>query len=158
MLRLPSNQKEYDTYWSGDPAFHQPAADASEEDRAEHAAKVKRAQETGDWSPLLIEGETPTKFVMRPIDGNQWRWLVDESSRDDQFKMGAAIFWSLMFRCAIVRVVNLGMKVSDTPVKHAKLGMIAPQDIPNLLDTIDASIVTELAGAAFERARNLNPL
>ena len=156
MLRLPSNQKEYDEYWSGDPAFIQPAD--SDDARIEHAAKIKRARETGDWSSLLIDGQQPTKFVMQPIDGDQWRWLVDESTRDDEHKMGPAVFWQLMFRCACVSVKNLGVQVNDKPVRHPKLGAIAPIDIPNLLDKIDASIVTELAGAAFERARNLNPL
>ena len=158
MLRLPSNQRQYDTYWSGDPAFVQLAADATDEQRAEHVAKIKRAHETGDWSALLIEGAQPTKFVMQPIKGDQWRWLVDESTRDDQYRMGPAQFWQLMFRCACVRVVNLGVELPDKPVGHKKLGLIAPIEIPNMLDTIDASIVTELAGAAFERARNLNPL
>lgn len=156
MLRLPSNQREYDEYWSGDPAFHQPAD--SDEARAEHAAKIKRARETGDWSPLLIDGETPTKFVMRPIKGDQWRWLVDEATREDEHRMGPALFNQLMFRCAVVSVKNLGMKVNEDQVRHKKLGMIAPKDIPDVLDSIDASIVTELAGVAFERARNINPL
>lgn len=157
MIRPPSNQKPYDEYWSGDPAFVQPDANdpASVE---EHACRVKRARETGDWTPLLIEGQEPTKFVMQPIKGDQWRWLVDESTREDEHRMGPAKFWSLMFRCACVSVKNLGIQLPDKPVRHPDLGMIAPVDIPNTLDSIDASIVTELAGAAFERARALNPL
>ena len=156
MLRLPSNNKAYDTYWSGDPAFIQP--DDTDESRADHAAKVKRADETGDWSPLLIDGQEPTKFVMQPIKGDQWRWLVDESTREDEHKLGPAKFWSLMFRCACVSVKNLGITVPDKPVRHPDLGMIAPVDIPNTLDTIDSSIVVELASRAFARAQNLNPL
>lgn len=168
MLRLPSNQRDYDDYWSGDPAFIQPSPlpdNPTDEQTAEwkkafeeHAAKIKRARETGDWSPLLIEGQQPTKFVMQQIRGDQWRYLVDESTREDEHRMGPATFWQLMFRCACVSVKNLGIDVNDKPVKHRDLGLIAPADIPNLLDKIDASIVTELAGAAFERARNLNPL
>lgn len=168
MIRPPSNQKPYDEYWSGDPAFVQPPqkpTDESDEarrkyvaDLAEHAAKLKRARQTGDWSPLLIEGQQPTKFVMQPIRGAQWRWLVDESTREDEHRMGPAQFWSLMFRCACVSVKNLGVDLPDKPVRHKDLGLIAPADIPNALDTIDAAIVTELADAAFARAQNLDPL
>jgi hypothetical protein len=157
MLRLPSNQREYDDYWSGDPAFHQP--DKNDEAAVkEHAEKVRRARQTGDWSSLLIEGETPTKFIMRPIKGHQWRWLIDESQRQDEHKMGGGLFMQLMFRCACVSVKNLGIPVNEKQVKHPDLGMIAPVDIPDTLDAIDSAIVTELADAAFARAQNLDPL
>ncbi len=158
MIRPPSVQKPYDEFYSGDPAFVQPPKDASEAALKDYAAKVKRARDTGDWSPLLIEGVQPTRFVMQVIKGDQWRWLLDQSSRDDEFKIGPAEFWHLMFRCALVEVANLGAEVNSKPVKHRHLGAIAPVDVPNLLDTFDAAIVTELASAAFERSRTLNPL
>jgi hypothetical protein len=165
MLRLPSNQREYDTYWSGDPAFVQPVKNENGEIdpdvAAEHAAKVKRATQTGDWSELRIDGQEPTKFVMQPISGKQWRYLVDESTRTDEHRMGTAVFWSYIFRCACTSIKNLGMTVNDKPVRdkdHPYLGPIAPQDMPDVLDKIDGAIVTELAAAALERAQNLDPL
>lgn len=169
MLRLPSIQKEYDDYWSGDPAFVQPpkepGKEASDEARAkwkeavaEHLAKIKRARETGDWSSLLIEGEQPTKFIMKPLKGQQLRFLIDEHMRADQFRIGDAQLSSLVFRCAFSAVKNLGVAYNDKPVRHPDLGLIASSDVTDMLDQIDQSIVAELASVAFEKAQNLNPL
>jgi hypothetical protein len=172
MLRLPSVQDQYEDYWSGDPALVQPpqhpGEKASPEDIAkwesairEHADKIRRARQTGDWSDLIRPGETPTKFVMRQVDGEQWRYLLDESAREDEHQMGQAKFWHYMFRCAVVSVKNLGKTVNEKQVKdkrHPALGLIAPADIPNLLDQIDGSIVTELAQVAYVKARGLDPL
>lgn len=133
-------------------------ADADAKAVKEHAAKVKRCRETGDWSGLLIQGATPTKFVMRPIAGSQLRWLTDQLGRTDEFRIGLGVALALLFRCAFVDVHNLGIEVDAKTSQHRDLGSIASVKVTNLLDSIDASIVAEIADAAFERARDLNPL
>lgn len=146
----------------------EPGPDATDAERAEwtaaidiYRATLRRCHQTGDWTTLIIEGQTPTKFVMRPIDGDQWRYLLDEAAREDEHKMGVAMFWHYMFRCSVVAVKNLGTDLPTKPVKdrdHPALGLIAPSDIPNYLDRIDASIVAELGQLAYMKARDLDPL
>lgn len=157
MLQLPSVQGEYADYWSGDPAFHQPDSN-DEESVREHADKVRRARETGDWSPLLIEGQVPTKFVMKPLKGRQLRWLIDQSSRNDEYRIGNAQLGALVFRCAFVSAKDLDLSVADRHIKHPELGKIASADVTDVLDRIDQSIVIEIAAHVYEKALNLNPL
>src|SRR5262249_51474432 len=69
ILRSTSLLREYDDVFSGDPSFVQPGD--TPEAKKEHAAKVKRARETGDWSALQMTGaQQPTKFKLRPLPGD----------------------------------------------------------------------------------------
>lgn len=159
MLRLPSNQNQYDDYWSGDPAFTQPDPD-DPESVADHAAKVKRARETGDWSPLIKPGQQPTKFIMRQLRSTQTNRIGDQYRRADEKKIGDLTLMELIFRCALVKVVDSGIKAIDEfkHVTHPELGQIVPDKVINALGEISDSIVQELAGAAIDRKQNLNPL
>lgn len=169
MLRLPSLQREYDEYYSGDPAFVQPPPmppeGASPADialviqlRVEHAHRITVARDTGDWSPLMIEGETPTRFVMRPLVGELYRNLRD------LFKdrtVGVEISNHVVFRAALRRVHGLGdlkveLELHENP-ELEMLGKIAGPAIPNALDAIDRAIVNELAVAAFEKGGRSSP-
>ena len=155
MLRLPSNQRQYDEYWSGDPAFVQP--DDTDESRAEHTTKVKRARETGDWSPLVIEGQRPTLFVMRQVRSTQKNWIGDQYRRE---KIGDLVLLELFFRCALVKIVDSGIKTLDEfkHANHPELGPICPDKVIDTLGEINPSLVSELASASIEKVRNLNPL
>lgn len=156
--RPASNQREYDEFWSGDPAIVQLPADATDEQRKEHAEKLKRARETSDWTGVVVPGSTPTKFVLRQIKGSQFRWIVDQCQRTDMYRIGPAEMAQLIFRCAFVKVVSLGVPISDKQVRHQELGLIAHEDVTNTLDEIHVGIVTELADLAFDKANRLNPL
>jgi hypothetical protein len=143
MIRPPSNQTSYDEFWSGDPAFVQPA----------DPEKFKRARETGDWAGVLLEGSQPTKFVMQPLRGSQHRWIADQVAAG---AIGAAQAHQLAFRCALQEVANFG----DVAVKrtmHDKLGQIATSEIPDLLDAITTAIVSEIGDRVFARAQGLSP-
>lgn len=160
MLRLPSVQGQYDTYWSGDPVFTQP--DETDECALRgHADKLKRAHETGDWAPLLKDGEVlehASKFVMQPLKGRQLRWLIDQTRRNDEHQIGNAQLGSLVFRCAFVSVKDLDLDRKEKSFKHPDLGTIASSDVTDVLDRIDQGIVVELAAHAFQKAQALNPL
>lgn len=157
-VRAPSNQKPYDEFWSGDPAFVQPDPTDIPATR-EHYAKVKRARDTGEWNELLVPGKTPTKFVMQPLKGEQIRWIYDRNNCSDAEKeMGNAVSLALCFRCAIVEIHNLGIDYTLKFVEHPHLGKIADADVVNLLDTANQTIVTELGLLASMRARELSPL
>jgi hypothetical protein len=158
-IRLPSYQKPRDDFWSGDPAFTKPNMD-DDEAVAAHIAKIKRARDTGDWNEILIPGKIPTKFVMQPIKGEQWRWIYDRNRCSDAEKeMGDAVSLAFCFRCSVVEIANTGIDGFKLEfVDHPHLGRIASADIVNMLDASDRSIVTELGLVASMKARDISPL
>lgn len=153
MIGTPSLLKPYDEYYSGDPAFAQAPPLASREQLAEHEHRVKVARETGDWSPLAVEGVQPTKFTMKPLRGQQYRRIVDDLLAS---RIGRGEANSLAFRCAVLEIVNFGafeMKFVETE----KWGKIASVDVSNAIDAIDLRIVTELGEEALRRAQDISP-
>jgi hypothetical protein len=151
-LRPPSLQRDYDEYYSGDPAFVQPPDDATKEQLEAHADRIRVARETGDWRPLLIDGQNPTTFVMKPLDGHIYRAIMDKIQSGE---IGLASAPAFFFRAAIRKIVNLDGP-TDTTFKFvnvAGVGSIAPVDIADKLDAIDKSIVVELGDRIFSRAQ-----
>lgn len=163
MIRLSSNQKTYDEYYSRDEAFvpwpTPPGKDADEaalklygEQLEEHTRKVEVARETSDWTPLLIEnGEKPTKFILRPLPGDIFRIIVDMVDAGD---VGGAEANLLLLRAALRGVKGLGqMEVTYTrDPRYPKLGAIATVDVPNALDAADNKVIAELASVIRDRA------
>jgi hypothetical protein len=155
MLRLPSAQKTYDDFYSGDPALVQLGADASKAQHEERVRKLAIARKTGDWSEFRIEGQLPTKFGMRLIGSEPLRKLRDLHEKDGLTNVWAA----LCFRCALVDVTNLGdFSVRRSIVdRYPELGAIATEDVCTVLDGIDPDIVNELGVAAFVRSSQRDP-
>jgi hypothetical protein len=154
-LRPPSHQKHYDAFYSGDSAFEQPAAEATDAQKEAHARRVKIARETGNWAALLVPQGNPTKFVMRPIPGTLFRTLVD---RFQAGKYGVLSLQQMLFRAALIEVVNLGDAHEPlTLVTVEGLGPIAPVEIADKLDSIDPGIVRELGDDVFRRATVVAP-
>lgn len=146
VTRPPSNQQTYDAFWSGDPAFVQGEG-------KEHERKLELARETGDWSPLLISGLVPTKFVLRQIPGEIKRRVLDQFNAG---KIGGYELDSLLLRLAAVDVVGLG----DFKLKFTMSddwGRIATNDLPNILDECAPGCVAELALHIFHKMMGLSP-
>ena len=151
MIKGPSVQRPYDEYFSGDPAFVQPPdapeKDASEEDRKTYATARKaygelleRARETGDWSPLRVEGgPVPTRFHVKPLSGEAFREIC--ARIDSQEAPVLLAPWA--FRAAIVKMDNAGEHEIKTE-KDPRFGRIATVATTNYLDSIDMNIVTEI--------------
>jgi len=140
VTRPPSNQQHYDEFWSGDPAFVQGEG-------AEHERKIERARETGDWSELLIQGSTPTKFVMRQIPGEIKRRILD---RFIAGKSGGYDLDSLLLRLAVVDVIGLGdFKLRFTADED--WGKLATHELPNILDEFAPGCVAELGLAVYRK-------
>jgi hypothetical protein len=159
-LRLPSLQKTYDEHFTGDPAFVQPSVD--EHGNPDLAALAKYvdswrvARETGDVSALLVEGRTPTTFIMRPLPGSVARAIRDKVPRE----MGSEAAIALMFRAALVGISNLdgaGGAVSWKPVNLPDIGPVCPVEIVDKIDSIDPTIVIELGSEVARRARTPSP-
>lgn len=152
-LRPPSLQRTYDEYWSGDPAFEQLPENATDKQRQEHQKRIDSVRETGNWPSLVVEGGSPTKFVMQPIDRNIWREIVDRGSlpADSERRIGNHMLAALLFRLALVQIENLpGVEVKRT--RDPKWGwMMAHGEVVTLLDDYDPAIVGEIGGAIFGR-------
>jgi hypothetical protein len=161
-IRPPSVQREYDDFWSGDPAIKQPPQpppeNASDEERdryiksvEDYVKAIELARETGDWRPLIIEGETPTKFTLRPLPAKAYTLLADMSTSGAQTRNQVA---ALAFQCALARLSNLG-KAELKQVRHAELGLITSLsffDDVGVPAAIALQIIQEIGGAAIARA------
>lgn len=144
-IRPPSNQQTYDAFWSGDPAFVQGEG-------KEHERKLELARETGDWSPVIVVGLVPTKFVLRQIPGEIKRRILDRFNAD---QIGGYELDSLLLRLAVVDVVGLG----DFKLRFASeddWGKLATHDLPNLLDACAPGCVAELAVQIFNRMMGIS--
>lgn len=152
-LRPPSNLREYDDFYSGDPAIVQLADGATDDEKKEHARRLEVARETGDWSPILVDGQQPTKFVLKVLTGDVHRKLMDDYSGG---RFGLSALMQVAFRIALKGVVNCG----DVTVNHqqdVRYGKLAKADVTDALDAIDPAIVNELGGEVLRRAREPAP-
>lgn len=145
VTRPPSNQRTYDAFWSKDPAFIQGAG-------PDHERKIEIARETGDWSSLLIEGQTPTKFVLRQIPGEIKRRILDRFAAE---KIGGYELDSLLLRLAVADVVNLGDFKLKLTVDD-EWGTLATHDLPNLLDECAPGCVAEIGLLVYQRMMGLS--
>lgn len=156
MIGSVASQKPFADYWSGDSAFQQlSSSDATAEEIKAWEQKVRVAREMQDWSALAIEGETPTRFVMRPISYTTLRRLLDD------YRTGTvktAELAALAFRAAIQHVENHPDLVGDIPrTKHPRYGLLASEAFADKVDSIDMSIITELGNAILDRAGGPSP-
>lgn len=155
MLKPLSAQKPFDTYYSGDPAIFQLDATSTDEERAEYVHKYKLARQSGNWTGLIVDGQTPTRFTFRIIPGDLRRKLYDRLPKDQDGNTtgdSSSEWWTLVFRCAITEIANCGeLKVER--VRDNDLGaVIATPDVTNALDEITPFIVNELGRYAWERS------
>ena len=117
----------------------------------EHQRKWRVARETGNYAELLVDGEHPTAFKMRPIPSEVLRKMQDLHDAKTLGENEAAL---IAFRAALVDIVNAGdLKV--TRVKDPAFGQLVSLELINALDAFDRNIVTELGGVAL--TSGLNP-
>jgi hypothetical protein len=164
-LRPPSAQRAWDAHYSGDPAFLQPPPRPDGEPTDEYktaidqyVARLTAAKETGDWKPLLIEGQQPTKFVMGQVDRNVWRSIMDRVvlPADNPRNIGQVALHALLFRLSVKDVVGFPA-FHRLPDPHWDNWTMAPSDLVTTLDEIDPRIVGELGSDVFMRLRGVGP-
>lgn len=156
MIKPPSNQKPYDAFYTGDAAIVALPAEASDEQRAERDRAIERALKTGDWSAVVIPGEQPTRFVMRPIRAEAAGELHSMLATERPFTV-----FALAFRIALVDVKNLPGAGHVDFVTHPTFGRIATTaflDRAGLTGDVGAAIITELGFLAYKRAGGDDPL
>ena len=166
MIRPPSSQRQWDAFTSIDPAFAQrPAlpAEPTDADRsalADYDAKITAAKETGDWRALLVEGQSPTKFVMGQIDRNTWRAIMDRAvlPGDSPRHIGQIALHALLVRLALRSVVGFGdVKIERQADPQWEYWPMAQAEIVTQLDEIDPRIVGELGSDVFKRLQGASP-
>jgi hypothetical protein len=164
MTRPGSLFKEYDFHVSCDPAFKPapaaPGPDATDADREawfksaqEYIAAWKSARETSDYSSLVLDGRTPRKFVLGHVKSKAWRSLHDRGKLPAESKqhIGNAVLISLMTRLALRSIPALDMKLTHEPDPAWDGIEMAPEDIIDVLDGQDPSIVGEIGQEVLRR-------
>lgn len=155
MIKAPSSQKTYDAFYTGDPAIVSLPAEASDEQRADRDRAIERALETGDWSAVVVPGEQPTRFVMKPLGAEVFGELQSMLGTVRSYVMS-----TLAFRAAIVDVKNLPDAGAIDFVIHPTLGRIATTaflDRAGLTGELGAAIITQLGWHAYLKAQGSNP-
>ena len=171
-FRPPSNQRQYDTYSSLDPAFIQappvPGENATDDEKRaaeDYLAKLKAAKQTGDWSPMLAPGKTladATKFVLGQVDRNVWRAIMDRAGQlppDSPRFIGFSTLQSLLFRLALKSVVGFGdVKVERLPDPQWDNWTMAQSSIVTMFDELNPLIVGEIGIGILNRLKGDDPL
>lgn len=140
-------------FFSGDPAIIPVPADP--EKRPERERLLEVARDTGDWTAIVLPGERPARFVMRPLTGNVYREIADAREAG---KIRSGKLAQFAFRAAIQNVID--PELGDVSIKFEptdRFGEIATVACADFFDGIDLSIVTELGGYAMRRASDLTP-
>ena len=145
MIKAPSLITESSLIYSGDPALNLP------DDPAERERVLELARETGNWRDIVLPGETPTIFHVRPLYGALWDWFAGEVNRRGLVQVEIAAF---ALRLALRKVEGFGSsKVEFTRVDGHQMATT------EILDAIyregggeGRTIVEELGGFVFVKA------
>lgn len=170
MIRLPSLQRAWSAFVTSDPAIIKRPADpgdaASEDEQKQYAvelaewqAKIKAARETGDWAPVTLPDQQPTRFQLQQVDRNVWRTIQDRATLRPGTPgcIGFVQLTALLFRLAIKDINGLDLKIERAVDPEWGWVMASPA-IVNALDEADPSIIGELGLEVFNRLRGLSPL
>lgn len=152
MIKTPSLQSGFALVWSGDPALKLP------EDAAERERALKQASETGNWAPLIAEGQQPSVFHFEALTRAELGWWDGERRHSAAFGRPLSPIETndLLIRVALRRVDNFGA----IKVERVTIGGIGQAD-PRVIEAINAAAPTalaEFADAIIERSRNPRPL
>jgi hypothetical protein len=147
VIKPPSQQHAYTLICSSDPSLKLPA------DEKEREEALKRARETGRWDDLILEGETPTRFDVRPLTGSALEWWRQQMINENLTPPQSA---ALILRLALESVSGFGEhKVRHGSVEGHRLATT------EIIDAIYAAaegpaIVLEL-GVAISKRANESP-
>jgi hypothetical protein len=165
MIRPPSLQRNWDAFVTSDSAIIPAPKRADSPDDESHkkaleewAAKIRSARDMGDWKPVIVDGQTPTKFVMSHVDRNIWRSVMDRAvlSPDSSRFIGQIALNALLFRLS-VREIPEFKKFERLPDPNWDNWTMAPAQLVNDLDEIDPSIVGELGSEVLRKLQGIDP-
>jgi hypothetical protein len=170
MIKLPSLQRPYDFIYSGDPALKPPPAkpdngatdeqiDAYRKEAAEYSATLTACRDTGNWAPLIRDGEVPLKFVLGHVNREAFRAITDRCSLPSSSPqhIGDALACVLFARLALIDVVGADLKIVRVADPDWNGWVMAPQAALDRLDMADRRIVDEIGAHVFWRAHDTSP-
>jgi hypothetical protein len=145
VIKPPSLQQPYHLVYSGDPALSLPEAED------ERARVLQVARETGRWDDLVMAGQQPTLFLVKPLTGTAFNYWCGEVQRRGLIEREAA---ALALRLALLEVTNLGdLKVKPIGVDGFKLAPVESVDaIYAAAGSEGAACIMELGAHIIERA------
>ena len=158
MIRFVSQQSDHDYYLSFDPALVQRPAD--EEGAKDYDAKLTAARKTSNYAPLIVEGQTPTKFVLGQVDPATFRAVLDRISlgASEPRRIGPYALQRLMFRLAIREIPSLGARIEYKRDPEWDGWKMAPAELADQMDATHPLIVAEIGNYVFYRAQEVDPL
>ena len=158
MIKPQSVQNEYSLIFSGDPALSLP------EDPEERTRVLRIAQQTGNWTALVVPGQVPTVFHFRNLEHSDIAWLDGEHqlSTEHGRPLGNIEYLTLAVRLALRSVDNFGTH----KVEHKQLGSqrkVATAAIVNAIHAaagkLGPELLTEFAVHIINRGSGqLDPL
>lgn len=154
MIKAPSVQREYTLIWSGDPALSLP------EDAQERSRVLADARLTGNWAPLIADGQQPTLFHFKDLTRAEFGWWDGERSNSARLgrPLGVLEASDLVLRLALRSVDNFG----SHKVTRKQFGPVwlCELDIINAIsDQAGSAPLVEFAEIVLERAANpIRPL
>jgi hypothetical protein len=170
VIRLPSLQRPYDFIFSQDPALKKPPSvpgsaatdeeiDAYRKEAAEYAATLTACRDTGNWGPLIIDGEVPLKFVLGHVDREAFRAITDRCAlpASSSEHIGDSLACILFARLALLDVVGSDLKVQRSPDPKWNDWVMADKLSLDRLDLADKRIVDEIGAHVFWRAYDTSP-
>lgn len=155
MIKPHSSQKTYDVFFTGDSAIVSLPKEASDQQKAAHEKSIERALKTGDWSEIVLAGEMPTRFVLRPLGAEVAGELYSMLATERHFSV-----FSLAFKLSLVDVKNLP-DAGEIDWGNHRLGRIATTDFldrAGLKGELGAVVIMEIGAYVLKRARGDDPL
>lgn len=158
MIRLPSVQKPYHTFFSEDDALIKrpdvPADDAADEAKAaydkaveEYVVKMRAARQTGDWSDIKVGAADPVKFLLRPMPFEGHAVITGMRER------GANMEDIFLLACRLCLVEIEGVPVKVETEIHERFGKIATLScFEKFGAALGLRIAYELGTVAIQRA------
>jgi hypothetical protein len=128
-----------------DPAFHQLAPNATEEEAKAHVEAWNRAVETGIYEEVCILGRKPTSFTVKHLTGMRKRRVI--AAIEDQ---PVALQQGNLVRACLVSASGPDHKPVMTTEYDITLATDATID---WLDALDPAIVPMLAATIVARMR-----
>lgn len=152
MIKPPSLQAGFALVWSQDPALKLP------EDPAERERALKQATDTGNWTPLIAEGQQPSLFHFEALTRQELGWWDGERRHSSLHGRPLSPIEAndLLVRIALRRVDNFG----SVTVERATIGGIGIADarVIEVINIAAPSALAEFADAIIERSRGPRPL
>lgn len=154
MIKPPSLFKPYTDCVSFDAAFVQLEPTATDEQKADYAARLQVAVDTGDWSGLRVAGAgEPTVFHLRVLTGDAFGKLADMQRAG----VGDNELFTLALRLALLSVTGLGdarVSVVDDP-KWGRIADLGFLEQAGIVGGFAYALIRELGERVLKRASGL---